>query len=653
MDIPASWRTLAIDLQAQPPFRVGDASIQPLSREAEFPGGHERLQTQSLKVLVALARRKGEVVTRAELVQSCWQSRVIGEDVINRSILILRQFAERTGGFAIETVPKVGYRLIETRGEAPARKKRLIIIIALAVTLAAALAAIVLLRPRSPPPADGVKVAILGFTSGDRGAEAHQAANAINGALSETLAVVGIHVVPAPAADVGAQPDSVRRESVTFLVSGRVQSDGGFIRVSERIDDAATGSTLFTDNVVLPATEWRSAADRVAGSIANTVDSWSWILRNERDSDRVRSLIRIQTAWYQDVIRAYRLSRELAESAPKSGAAQYMFAQTTANALPQLPRDEREEALPAARAAARRAEALLPKYGDVYALNCFLTPPGRWVASADCAERMRRGLAMDPNSYFLPFFYADSLVEVGRYDAARLESARALAAAPLDPGRLALRLQVLWMLRKTVAGGTFDVAGLEQTINRYSLMETDGRVDGIRYQTLLWAGDMKQAEEMLRDPHRGANLEPDAHGPAHLIFQALHSRSAKDIATARAACDPAPPRWMPPDPAFGTCITGLVLLNDLDAVFDMATKGYQDVSCCSAADAEKKLLAGGGIQYPRDYLLGPAAAKLRSETRYIDVARRTGLLAYWKSGHPPDFCSFERVPVCAIIKLVP
>ena len=114
MDRPLAWHVPGIDLAAERPFSLGATAIDPASRDASFPGGTERLRPQSLKVLIALARRKGEVVSRNDLVDLCWDGRVIGEDVINHSISLLRTFAERAGGFSIETVPKAGYRLVET-----------------------------------------------------------------------------------------------------------------------------------------------------------------------------------------------------------------------------------------------------------------------------------------------------------------------------------------------------------------------------------------------------------------------------------------------------------------------------------------------------------------------------------------------------------
>lgn len=63
--------------------------------------------------LVALASAKGAILTRDELIARCWDGRIVGEGAIQRVISLLRQIAAATGGaFEIETIPKVGYRLI-------------------------------------------------------------------------------------------------------------------------------------------------------------------------------------------------------------------------------------------------------------------------------------------------------------------------------------------------------------------------------------------------------------------------------------------------------------------------------------------------------------------------------------------------------------
>lgn len=64
-----------------------------------------------MKVLVSLARHAGEVIGRDDLVAGCWDGRIIGEDAIQRAIAKVRKLGETSGAFAVETIPKVGYRL--------------------------------------------------------------------------------------------------------------------------------------------------------------------------------------------------------------------------------------------------------------------------------------------------------------------------------------------------------------------------------------------------------------------------------------------------------------------------------------------------------------------------------------------------------------
>ena len=65
-----------------------------------------------MRLLVALVRAKGEILSRDDLIESCRVGVIAGEDAINRCIRLLRKAAEACGdAFTIETIPCVGYRL--------------------------------------------------------------------------------------------------------------------------------------------------------------------------------------------------------------------------------------------------------------------------------------------------------------------------------------------------------------------------------------------------------------------------------------------------------------------------------------------------------------------------------------------------------------
>jgi DNA-binding winged helix-turn-helix (wHTH) protein/dienelactone hydrolase len=100
-----------IDLAREADFALGDSCVRPTAREVEAAAGKTTLEPRVMQVLVALARHPGSVVSRDELIARCWAGRVVGDDAIHRCIARLRRLADSHGGFEIETVPKVGYRL--------------------------------------------------------------------------------------------------------------------------------------------------------------------------------------------------------------------------------------------------------------------------------------------------------------------------------------------------------------------------------------------------------------------------------------------------------------------------------------------------------------------------------------------------------------
>ena len=108
-------RTDRIDLAHEPSFGLGRLEVLPaLHQLIRSDGKNEVLQHRVMQVLVALARADGAIVTREELTMTCWDGRVVGEDAINRILSRLRALSNGigAGSFRIETVTRVGYRLL-------------------------------------------------------------------------------------------------------------------------------------------------------------------------------------------------------------------------------------------------------------------------------------------------------------------------------------------------------------------------------------------------------------------------------------------------------------------------------------------------------------------------------------------------------------
>lgn len=99
-------------------LEAGDLTLDPAARQA-FRGAQEiTLTAREMAVLDFLLRRRGEVVTRQEIIANIWGDSFTGDaNIIEVYIGHLRAKVDRPfGRHAIETVRGVGYRLSGTGG---------------------------------------------------------------------------------------------------------------------------------------------------------------------------------------------------------------------------------------------------------------------------------------------------------------------------------------------------------------------------------------------------------------------------------------------------------------------------------------------------------------------------------------------------------
>ena len=107
------------------PFRLGTLLVLPDRNQLRIEDRVISLEPRLMQVLVHLASRAGEVVSRENLKISVWQDTFVGEDSLNRVISDLRRILDddTTTPRYIETIRKVGYRLVApVTAVAPERK---------------------------------------------------------------------------------------------------------------------------------------------------------------------------------------------------------------------------------------------------------------------------------------------------------------------------------------------------------------------------------------------------------------------------------------------------------------------------------------------------------------------------------------------------
>jgi DNA-binding winged helix-turn-helix (wHTH) protein/Flp pilus assembly protein TadD len=102
-----------VELAHEPPFRLGVLDVEPATRQLKSAICSETIEPRVMQVLVALYRAD-TIVTRDELTERCWGGRVVGDDAINRVLSRIRHIAGDIGegSFSVETITKVGYRLV-------------------------------------------------------------------------------------------------------------------------------------------------------------------------------------------------------------------------------------------------------------------------------------------------------------------------------------------------------------------------------------------------------------------------------------------------------------------------------------------------------------------------------------------------------------
>ena len=139
-------------------FTIGDWRVESARGclvAAKDPALEVRLEPKAMQVLLTLAARRGEVVTKKQLVEAVWQGAFVGDQVLVNAVWELRRALgdDSKSSRYIQTIPRQGYRLAAevheptASPETPARKRPVIGIAAAALAALAAGATAVWLWP--------------------------------------------------------------------------------------------------------------------------------------------------------------------------------------------------------------------------------------------------------------------------------------------------------------------------------------------------------------------------------------------------------------------------------------------------------------------------------------------------------------------------
>jgi len=480
--------------QASSDFPVGDRIVRPDLNRIDGPDGPAQVERKVMEVLVHLAGRQGEVVSKDELVAAVWEGRFVSDDVVWRSIRELRR-ALGDGASRIETIPRRGYRLVVAdgfvaggatpllasplsqppppRGEEPSAlalaqdggplvpRRFLGIALLLGFALIAAIVLLGVRRLETASPAterpQRVRLAVLPFAnlSGDPSQDwfgdglTEELISRLGGLAPDRLGVIGrTSVMTFKGKDAGLA-EIARALDADYLLEGSVRRDGGQVRVAVRLIQASDQSTLWSDAQDLDAQGVLRLQSRVAERVANALTPELLpglslppaAAASPAAHDAVlRGRYFLHRGMPDDLRRSAEAFRQALALDPGSapawaGLADALHLLVLFGAVP--PR----EGVPPAEEAARKALALDDMLADTHATLGTIRFRYHWDWSGAEAE-MRRALEINPSSAAAHHDLAWLLLAAHRFDEALAEIR---AAQELEPLSVRANADVGWV----------------------------------------------------------------------------------------------------------------------------------------------------------------------------------------------------------------
>jgi len=252
-------------------FQVADWQVDPNSARISRAGATVKLEPKVMAVLIYLAERAGQVVSREELEAAVWAPSIVSYDAVSSTLLKLRKaFADDPKNpQIIETISKKGYRLLAPvhRGSrvpdsasrtTSTRPSREFWWIGATVVLLGMVGAIAFLRPATLGPAGDTQrpqpsIAVLPFENvGNDPAQGYFADGISDDLITDLTKISGLMVISRDSsfAYKGEPVDVPRiagRLGVRYLLHGSVRRSGGQIRINTQLIDATTGNQLWAE----------------------------------------------------------------------------------------------------------------------------------------------------------------------------------------------------------------------------------------------------------------------------------------------------------------------------------------------------------------------------------------------------------------------
>jgi TolB-like protein/DNA-binding winged helix-turn-helix (wHTH) protein/tetratricopeptide (TPR) repeat protein len=631
-------------------FTLGPWDVRPRLGTLHGPDGEVHIEPKVMGVLLCLAEHAGDVVTRDQFVDQVWQGRIVSDEVLSRCISLLRTRLgdnPREPQF-IQTVPKIGYRLIaaaephnkenasspaasETgtatdipvsvaRNANPGKRITLIAIVALAAVLSA-----LLLGKRfiTTPPAAATEssIVVLPFINHSDDRDNEYFSDGLTEELIERLArVPGLQVVASTSAfsfknhreDVRS---IARRLGVGYVLEGNVRKENDRVRITAHLVEAERGFRVWSDRYDTRLSGIFGVQDEIANGIV--AELRPRLAGGSAGASPVRPTevmpayeLLLQGRYHlkrreeAPIRRSIELFEEAIELDPGFGEAYRELARAYA-LLPNYSNENAEAMFGLAAATIERGIARDPLLRDkVHDVRAFLHFSNwEWI---EAEEDFRLALAASPNDPTVHQWYSQHLAAVARTVESLeyiLEAKKLDVLSPVVNQRLAVAY--LWVDDNEMARQQFELA---------DELGMGARANPDVFAVLLFRQrEYARARHILVDLQNLYGLPPTWVEPFVAALQDPTSRPAAREALDLAARDGGIPRKL----LFGT----LTYLGDADAAIEIAFELLSDP-----------------VNFDVEFLFTQETEHLRRHARFGELLVAIGLDRYWDEYGWPALC---------------
>lgn len=609
-------------------FTLGDWEVLPTRCLLRRGDEEVRPAPKVWSLLMSLARRGGDLITRDELIEEVWEGRIFSDEPIQQAVKLLRQNLQDSKPFAyIETIPRVGYRLmkpvmphepaapepapateslaaLQASARVPSVRRWRITAAVMAVAFVAILLAV--WDPPAEPEPRSVAILPIRNLSGDP-ANAYLV-EGIKNTLAHRLAQLQGFTIKNAKADYDGEASSIAKSlGVESVLWASLFMEGEKLRVNYEI---ATGR----DNKVVATGE----IDGNIGQVFALQERFAEAVRARLAGEKTPELIKRNAApdsrAYDSYMRGMYALEHRGEARNLEGAID-LFEQSIedddrfgpaylglATAVALLP-DYRGADLADSHARAidtiERGMALDATIADAAAAiyGFIYHQQKRWADSERAYQTAIDANVVDSNAFN---WYSRMLASVGRLEAS-LE--QALAAGRIDPdnavinGRIGMTYS--WLGRNQEASDYFERAnrlgatGTTHVLANALLLQRMQQVD--------------RARELVLAAMRMAGVTSDW---VDVVFLALREPQPGNVAAAVAALDETE-RAGVLSPAVS--VIARTLLGDVDGAMAVAER-----------------LVGPGEIFEMDLLYIPEMRPLREHPEFPALLERLGIVSYWR-----------------------